>query len=78
MPSALSGDAGLEQFFFAPLGGIDQLRKEVFALGYHLSWSHTEIMDLDVAERHEYLRLLSEQIERENQAMQRAANSRTR
>ena len=35
-------------------------------------------MDLDVAERHEYLRLLSEQIERENQAMQRAANSRTR
>ena len=78
MPSALSGDAGPEQFFYAPLGGIDQLRKEVFALGYHLSWSHTEIMDLDIAERREYLRLLSEQIERENQAMQRAANSRAR
>ena len=71
------GDDGPDQFFLAPLGGIDQLRKEVFALGYHLSWSHTEIMDLDIVERREYLRLLSEQIERENQAMHRAANSRS-
>ena len=78
MSSSIPGDAGPDEFFFAPLGGIEQLRKEVFALGYHLSWSHTEIMDLDIAERREYLRLLSEQIERENQAMQRAANSRAR
>ena len=76
--SSLSGDAGLDQFFFAPLGGIEQLRQEVFALGYHLSWSHTEIMGLDIAERRAYLRLLSEQIERENQVMQRAASSRAR
>jgi len=35
-------------------------------------------MGLDIAERRAYLRLLSEQIERENQAMQRAASSRAR
>lgn len=72
----IPGDAGSEQFFYAPLGGVEQLRQEVFALGYHVGWSYTEIMDLEIGERREYLRLLSEQIERENQAMQRAAHAR--
>jgi hypothetical protein len=53
------------------------LRQEVFSLAYHLKWSHAEIMDLDIFTRHEYLRLLSEQIERENQALQRATRRGT-
>ncbi|WP_437594124.1 DUF6760 family protein [Sorangium sp. So ce1000] len=52
--------------FFVP--GVDQeeLRKEIFFLAYHLHWSWNELMDLDVAERRAYVRLLVEQIEREN------------
>jgi hypothetical protein len=42
------------------------LRKEVFFLAYHLHWSHGEIMGLDTAERRTFVRLLIEQIEREN------------
>jgi hypothetical protein len=38
----------------------------VFFLAYHLHWSWTELMDLDIAERRVYVRLLIEQIEREN------------
>jgi hypothetical protein len=45
---------------------LDQLRREVFFLGYHLHWSWTELMDLDTAERQEFVRLLVEQIDREN------------
>jgi hypothetical protein len=49
------------------------LRQEVFYLGYHLHWSYTEIMDLDHEERRAYLALLSEQIERESQAISQAS-----
>jgi hypothetical protein len=45
---------------------LEQLRREVFFLGYHLHWSWTELMDLESAERQHYLGLLVEQIEREN------------
>lgn len=44
----------------------DALRSEIFFLGYHLHWSWSELMDLDCAERRAYVRLLVEQIEREN------------
>ncbi|MDN5789393.1 MAG: hypothetical protein L0H25_00800 [Micrococcales bacterium] len=44
----------------------DALRSEIFFLAYHLHWSWTELMDLDCAERQVYVRLLTEQIEREN------------
>jgi hypothetical protein len=56
---------------------VEQLRREVFALAYHLKWSQAEILNLDLQERREYLRLLSEQIERESQAVQRARQHRT-
>lgn len=42
------------------------LRKEVFFLAYHLHWAWSEIMDLEVAERQTYVKMLIEQIEREN------------
>lgn len=44
----------------------DALRREIFFLAYHLHWSWSEIMDMDTAERRTFVRLLSEQIEREN------------
>ena len=44
----------------------DALRSEIFFLGYHLHWPWSELMDLDCAERRAYVRLLVEQIEREN------------
>jgi hypothetical protein len=44
----------------------DRLRSEVFFLGYHLHWSWSELMDMTSDERHEYVDLLIEQIQREN------------
>ena len=41
----------------------DNLRREVFALGYHLKWPPSEILALPVTERRAYLRLLVEQLE---------------
>jgi hypothetical protein len=38
----------------------------VFFLAYHLHWSWTELMELDSSERRAYVRLLVEQVEREN------------
>ncbi len=54
--------------------GVDQdgLRKEVFFLAYHLHWSWQEIMDLETNERREFVRLLIEQIERENAQIEAA------
>lgn len=42
------------------------LRQEVFFLAYHLHWPWAEIMALDSTERRAFVKLLSEQIEREN------------
>ena len=44
----------------------DALRSEIFFLGYHLHWSWNELMGLECGERRAYVRLLVEQIEREN------------
>lgn len=52
---------------------MEGLRQEVFYLGYHLHWPYGEIMSLETDERRAYLRLLSEQIERENEAINRSA-----
>jgi hypothetical protein len=38
----------------------------VFFLAYHLHWSWSDIMDLATDERHAFVKLLVEQIEREN------------
>lgn len=38
----------------------------MFFLAYHLHWAWSELMGLETPERREYVRLLVEQIEREN------------
>ena len=58
--------------FFSTGLDLDGLRSEIFFLAYHLHWSWGELMDLDTAERQAYLRLLVEQIERENQRLEEA------
>jgi hypothetical protein len=50
--------------------GSDGLRREVFALAYHLKWSAAEILALPVVERRAYLELLVEQLEREQAAQE--------
>lgn len=58
--------------FFSVGIGEDDLRKEIFFLAYHLHWAWTEIMDLDTDERRAYVKLLIEQIERENSHIESA------
>jgi hypothetical protein len=48
------------------------LRQEVFFLAYHLHWGHGEVMDLPTDERWAYVRLLTERLEREQQAIKEA------
>lgn len=45
----------------------ETLRREIFALAYHLKWQPSEIMSLPVPERRAYLRLLVEQLDRERE-----------
>ena len=63
--SCLQIDARHDPFFSAGVA-LDELRKEVFFLAYHLHWSWSELMSLDTDERRAFVRLLVEQIEREN------------
>ncbi|GAB2678965.1 hypothetical protein [Nocardia goodfellowii] len=53
----------------------EQLRREVFFLAYHLHWSYPDLMDMAVGERHDFVRLLVEQIDQENAHIE-AAQSR--
>jgi hypothetical protein len=46
----------------------DALRREVFALAYHLKWSPAEILALPITERRAFLELLAEQLEAERAA----------
>ena len=48
----------------------------MFFLGYHLHWSHSELMDMESGERRAYVRLLVDQIERENSRIEAAGRSR--
>ncbi len=48
------------------------MHKEVFFLAYHLHWSHSEVIDLPIGERWSYITLLSEQLEREQAAVDEA------
>ncbi|MBP6728024.1 MAG: hypothetical protein KA129_00255 [Microthrixaceae bacterium] len=65
MRTGVHREFGPLQFFVTGLD-LDGLRREVFFLAYHLHWSWEELMSLDIAERQAYVRLLVEQIEREN------------
>jgi hypothetical protein len=50
------------------------LRQEIFFLAYHLHWPHSEIMDLPAIERRQFVKLLAQQIERENAQIETARN----
>lgn len=56
---------GHDPFFGTGLSAA-ALRHEIFFLAYHLHWSWSEIVELDCSERRTFVKLLSEQIEREN------------
>jgi hypothetical protein len=60
------------QPFFSAGVELDDLRREIFFLAYHLHWSWGELMSLDTDERHSYVRLLVDQIERENAQIEAA------
>lgn len=59
------GQFGSIPFFVAGLS-LEGLRQEIFFLAYHLHWSWQELMWLDSDERRAFVRLLVDQIEREN------------
>lgn len=61
---------GYFKFFRIELGGGQRLRQEVFYLAYHLHWSWSELMSMDIDERHFYVRMLAQRIEAENEAME--------
>jgi hypothetical protein len=46
------------------------LRQEIFYLAYHLHWSRTEIVELEMTERREFIRLLADRIEADNRALE--------
>jgi hypothetical protein len=58
--------------FFSDGVDREELRKEIFFLAYHLHWSWSDLMDMDVEERRTYTQLLMEQIERENSQVRAA------
>jgi hypothetical protein len=45
----------------------------VFFLAYGLHWAYDDILNLETSERRAYVRLLAEQIERENRAVEQAS-----
>jgi hypothetical protein len=51
----------------------DSLRREVFALAYHLHWPPSEILGLPITERRAYLQLLVEQLELERRTAEERA-----
>jgi hypothetical protein len=55
------------------VSGEEQLRREVFFLGYHLHWPYDEIMRLESAERREFVRMAAEAVERQNEQVDRTA-----
>jgi hypothetical protein len=48
------------------------LEREVFFLAYHLHWGVEDVTALPTSERWAYVRLLSEQLESEQRAMDEA------
>lgn len=69
-------NAGSQQFFFAAVGDDSHLRQEVFYLGYHLHWAYDDILDLDTVERRHFVRMLSDEIDRQNASLEEARRAR--
>ena len=60
----------LQEYFFNKLGiEQDVLFREVHYLAYHYHWSEQEIMKFSRQKRHQYIGVLSEEIERMNNAV---------
>ena len=55
---------------------MENLRREVFHLAYHLHWSHAEIFDLSTDARRFYLEQLNETLERERRSVESARRGR--
>lgn len=53
---------------------LEQLRREIFYLAYHLHWAHEDILGLATDERRAFLELLNEQLQREQQSVNQASN----
>lgn len=51
----------------------EALYQEVFLLAHRLHWSRHDILELPISERRRYLRLLEEQMRREQEAVARAS-----
>lgn len=64
------------RFFSEFVGQEGRLRKEVFFLAYHLHWGCADILDLATDDRWAFVRLLSDQLEREQDALARARQRR--
>ncbi len=48
------------------------MHQQVFYLAYHLHWGRDEVLSLATDERRTYLRLLQEQLEREQESVAEA------
>lgn len=64
------GGVGRLKFFRFDLDGGGRLRQEVFYLAYHLHWSWSEIMNLDLNERLTYVGMVSDRIETDNRSIE--------
>lgn len=57
------------------MNGAQRLRQEIFYLAYHLHWSWSEVMALEITERHHYVHMLAQRIEDENKALETFAQT---
>ncbi|MFZ3566664.1 DUF6760 family protein [Streptomyces sp. BH097] len=69
----LRGLLGHVEFLGGFVGEEERLRGEVFFLAYHLHWSHDDILALPTEDRWYYARRLSEQLQEERAAVEKAA-----
>lgn len=63
---------GSLQFFSSFVGADERLQREVFFLAYHLHWAQPHVLELPIGERWAYVRMLTEQLEREQAELERA------
>jgi hypothetical protein len=72
MRAAVHRQPGLLQFFGGFVGSDERLQQEAFFLAYHLHWGYADVMEMSTDERWAFVRLLSAQLEREQESMERA------
>jgi hypothetical protein len=60
------------KFFVPGVKGIAALRREIFYLAYHLHWPYESILAMESDERQSFIKLLSDEIQRQNQEIEDA------